>query len=385
MALVGLFLTQKTAFAEDLEISNYTSGYGIDYSDNYYTRFVFQSFTPIFDFSLSKLGVNYYRAWSFSGYSWFNLKDASGQILATSTLLSSAEMAGKENTFIYYNFSPYPLVASTTYYLVAANDSHDVYGQLMLNSSQVGSSYPNGCGGGSLYSVFPDCAPSPYSIFDLAFEIWGNPQPIIAIEYPANESTIPDFLSFELSFNTLAPIISTRMCYGTSQSAVGDCLNSTSTWPLLAFDTGGWSNYLPGTSQYQILPKTRALTASTTYYGKAYLFEYYNIYLAESPEMAWNTEGFWVPATSTVSSTLGIAGDWTGLLNLIKMKPPVGYFYSGINAWGGLNASGTPAVSLPSYGPIQTYIFTPIRTGLIFILWLIFGVWIFHRFRHIEL
>jgi hypothetical protein len=74
---------------------------------------------------------------------------------------------------------------------------------------------------------------------------------------------------------------------------------------------------------------------------------------------------------------------FSGLTAPIQTKPPLGYFTSIKNALTGLTSS-TPAftINISSDNPVKTTFLTPIRTGLIWILWLAFAFWIFHRFRH---
>jgi hypothetical protein len=263
------------------------------------------------------------------------------------------------------------------------------WGNYMANYGSDADTYLPGQG----YDCSLDCA----GLTDLNMIIGSYTPPAtttIAIEFPANESTgVPDFLAFNISFMSSEifgstpwePALWVQMCYGTDQASVGDCQNDSDTWPTKTIDGETYPNPLPGTTQLKALIKSKALASSTTYYGKAYLKDIYGRYLNESPEMAWTTATSTMPPPEAVSSTLSEANDWTGLLNLIKQKPPVGYFTSVVGAWSGLNSTSTAAVSMPNFGPISDWIFTPIRTGLIFVWWLSFGVYLYHRMRHIKL
>lgn len=88
--------------------------------------------------------------------------------------------------------------------------------------------------------------------------------------------------------------------------------------------------------------------------------------------------GVWlfVPSQSVLNQFSNLTAD-------ISQKPPIGYFTSIKNALSGLTSS-TPAftINVSSTDPVATKFFTPIRTGLIWILWLAFAFWIFNRFRH---
>lgn len=69
----------------------------------------------------------------------------------------------------------------------------------------------------------------------------------------------------------------------------------------------------------------------------------------------------------------------------IQNKPPIGYFTQIKNTLSGVNASGTPVFDIGNYEPFKNSIFTPLRIGLSWLLWLFFAVVIFNRLRHLEL
>jgi len=73
------------------------------------------------------------------------------------------------------------------------------------------------------------------------------------------------------------------------------------------------------------------------------------------------------------------------LADEIENKPPLGYFTKIKEVLSGVNATGTPIFDIGNYAGFSGSIFTPIRTGITWLLWLFFGVVIFNRFRHIEL
>jgi hypothetical protein len=68
-----------------------------------------------------------------------------------------------------------------------------------------------------------------------------------------------------------------------------------------------------------------------------------------------------------------------GLKDLLLQKPPFGYFVSIKNSLSSLSASTTPIFELASAGEIGTSIFTPLKTGLSWVLWLLFGFYIIKR------
>jgi hypothetical protein len=73
------------------------------------------------------------------------------------------------------------------------------------------------------------------------------------------------------------------------------------------------------------------------------------------------------------------------LKNIIINKPPVGYVYGVINALGSVNLSATPTLSFATFTPVNTYIFSPLRAGFIWVFWFVFLFLLFKRFQHLDL
>jgi hypothetical protein len=76
-------------------------------------------------------------------------------------------------------------------------------------------------------------------------------------------------------------------------------------------------------------------------------------------------------------------GDTYGFLtSSISSKPPLGYFDAITIALDNING-GTSTISLMSASNTAAFsgVFTPLKTGLTWILWFLFGFWIFHRIR----
>jgi hypothetical protein len=80
-----------------------------------------------------------------------------------------------------------------------------------------------------------------------------------------------------------------------------------------------------------------------------------------------------------------ILNKYSTLSDGIKNKPPIGYFYAIKNILNNLNDNTNPAFQLAQVSTLTTNIFNPLKTGISFILWLIFGFWIFNRIRYLEL
>jgi hypothetical protein len=73
------------------------------------------------------------------------------------------------------------------------------------------------------------------------------------------------------------------------------------------------------------------------------------------------------------------------LENTIKDKPPIGYISGVFTILGNLSATETPTLTFASFTPLNTYIFSPIRSGLVFVLWIAFAFVLFKRFQHFNL
>lgn len=73
------------------------------------------------------------------------------------------------------------------------------------------------------------------------------------------------------------------------------------------------------------------------------------------------------------------------LYNSIRLKPPVGYIVAVQASLSSLNNTDTPTLTLESMTTISDNIFTPLKTGLEWVLWVAFGIFLLKRFRHFEI
>lgn len=78
-----------------------------------------------------------------------------------------------------------------------------------------------------------------------------------------------------------------------------------------------------------------------------------------------------------------LAARFTNIQKSISKKPPFGYYSAFAGSIGTLQSS-TPAFAVvnPTSTSAFSAIFTPIRSGFAWLLWILFGFWAFHRFRH---
>jgi len=145
--------------------------------------------------------------------------------------------------------------------------------------------------------------------------------------------------------------------------------------------------------------------SSSTESTEIYLTDmhYFTVGVDPTPSMfGTTTENIWQLATSTCGITnlsgcfqnaivwafypsQGSVAQLTGLKDEIMKKPPFGYFAVISTAFNSLSANGTPTFSLATSSPVMDNIFTPLRTGLSFILWILFGVWCLKTFSHFNI
>jgi len=76
---------------------------------------------------------------------------------------------------------------------------------------------------------------------------------------------------------------------------------------------------------------------------------------------------------------------FTELKDSLKNKAPFGYITAIYNLFANLNNTTTPAFTLQAVTPITSLVFTPIRTALVWLLYLIFAFMLFKRFKDIQI
>jgi len=77
--------------------------------------------------------------------------------------------------------------------------------------------------------------------------------------------------------------------------------------------------------------------------------------------------------------------DFSSLYDAIKNKPPFGYISAVQTSLQGINDTQTGVFTLETMPILDTYIFTPMRTALIWIMWLAFIFMFYHRLKNIHL
>lgn len=76
---------------------------------------------------------------------------------------------------------------------------------------------------------------------------------------------------------------------------------------------------------------------------------------------------------------------FSNLYDTFIHKPPFGYITAINTALQGINDTNASAFTLQSMPILNTYIFNPIRFGLVFVLWTAFAFVLFNRFKNIQL
>jgi hypothetical protein len=93
--------------------------------------------------------------------------------------------------------------------------------------------------------------------------------------------------------------------------------------------------------------------------------------------------GMWLIKPTTESLQ-----QFTDLKTSIENKPPFGYFTMLSNNLNNLSTTSSATTTLDTITiptPLQTYIFTPLRNGLIALIWFVGLVFLFNRLKHIQL
>jgi len=151
-----------------------------------------------------------------------------------------------------------------------------------------------------------------------------------------------------------------------------------------------------------------------TYAYRARFVEVYYDYVAETSEWLYDDGAYWIfqvgeegggmPSMEDYFATttdFGILGNmfrdvllwifkpstqvldyWHGIKAMVASKPPFGYYALIKGGFDELSSEATPAFSLQTTTTTDSYIFTPLKTGLGWIFWILFGVWFLKRFIH---
>jgi hypothetical protein len=93
---------------------------------------------------------------------------------------------------------------------------------------------------------------------------------------------------------------------------------------------------------------------------------------------------FCVVLVKLFKPSIGSLTRFSNLKTIIENKPPFGYFTSIKNALNNFNASATPAFALTQVSSLMTNVLNPLRIGLTWVLWVMFGIWIIKRIARFD-
>jgi hypothetical protein len=252
------------------------------------------------------------------------------------------------------------------------------------------------------------------SIFDsniqdltFAFNITGQTiASNISLDFPADNASTPDFSYWNISgaYNGSSTAVFGEVWSATTTTPL---TNQTPTWKdqsIQNIPIGNFSlpvfnnrNFLVGTTYYALAIIRDVITDEILSTSDIIEFQIngappiYGIPTSTSTEMTITCDPdspLWEQSLCYLATYLFVPSpssldSFNNLIYSIENKPPIGYFYAVKTALTGLNASGTPAFVLETASStLNTPIFTPLKSGISFILWLFFGFWVFNRIRH---
>lgn len=258
------------------------------------------------------------------------------------------------------------------------------------------------------------------NINDIYFKVSEGADNFIDITSPNSTSTpIAEFSEWGISYGTALPENSDPDFYS-KQVYVG---TTTSTISTLAGATSFYSEITPG--EITITKPFGMLGGTGTWYAQAYLLHWDSSYdttpevVATSSVISFvlnspqTVSGTFTTPTSTASSTDWVLTcdpddplierslcnvakflfypDSTAMSNLsnikddLQNKPPFGYIQSVSDAIDNINYSATSSAGLVDLSDLSDNLFTPLKTVVSSILWIVFVFWLFGRARHLEL
>lgn len=235
------------------------------------------------------------------------------------------------------------------------------------------------------------------SLSDIYFNFTTGVAPsTIDFSYPSNNSTITDFSNWQLNINVpeLTEFYKIKINYSSVQN--GNYLN----YEDIAYTYGG--------NIARAVPKNNLLNSGNWSATSKIYLNSTNELIAESPVVNFSItlspgSGDPLPPTVTCEGGNWVSdnfcrvlrylfvpsserlNDFKTLFEPIGDKIPFSYFNELKTAISGVNSSATPAFTLNIPQNMQDTIFTPFRTAFTWVLWLIFGVWLFKRLNNFNL
>lgn len=347
---------------------------------------------------------------------------ASSSIVSASTLnIRSDGHADFDNHISLFSFPTLPAILgdNTTRYdfefrrtstLQAAPNIYDIAKYTGVYASYVKG---NTCSSSNNDDTF--CSLSTANVFYIIG--YSTPYDSISITYPISTSTpIGEFSNWTISFQQATSTTASSADFYTKQIYEGATSTAINT---LAGNTSVSPDLLPSPAQ---ISKPFAL-GTGTFYAQAQLRYFKNIYdqygtlvatssiISFTINQGFGASGSWSSPTSTATSTSITCDSTSGAFayslcflaqalfipssdatnefqnigNLVSSKPPMGYFNQIKAAINSLSTNASSTFVLANLTSMNTTLITPIKTMLQLALWFVFGFWLFHRARHLQL
>jgi hypothetical protein len=244
---------------------------------------------------------------------------------------------------------------------------------------------------GVRHKIARNGSPSDTVVFTV-YQGGSNPQNGLAmVSSTVSGATLPTNTATETDFNFGGYCITlvSGQTYWFTLTRSG-ALSDTDNYISRIQTTGGneWAYVVVNGGWFDNSPQALAITA----YGVANL-SYYSLPTSTVSSTAWTLTcdesagtfsysicnlfvGLFIPNPSVFDA-------FTGLYDQIENKPPIGYLTAISDALGGVGTSTAP-YSISAVSAFSGF-FSPIRTALSWILWLVFAFWIINRLRHLQL
>jgi len=331
-----------------------------------------------------------------------------GTLIDTISTASSSWSTSTAPGYQQFNFSScHTLTSGGTYFFEVKKNGGGSFTQWKMGKN-IGTSYPELTNvwyyDGSAWAQFTGTQP-------LGIQVLGETGSAISIDFPTdNTSLVGDFNAWTLSYNSPSGDHTFYVDYATSTGN----LSASSTRTTASTSIGIAAQTFSG--QLQIY-KLDNLSPGLTYYAQARLENASSTQVASSSVISFDIGGnsfidnslFLNPAAPGASSTItcdsadGAFGSslcnlfaylfvppqatWNNFKDLkaaLEDKPPFGYITSVSDALGGLSSSATSTFELPTFTGGLADFFDTIKTLESWLLWFLFGWWVWNKFRHFK-